>query len=147
MRLFVQQMFLTAMDPGVVLRAIAIASNFRADEVRQTGGVGDRVGLLQVLRSSLADLGYPADPPFETLEAPEQIPWLARVLAFRIADAGGTPPGNVGDLGVLLFGPPEPSPMVASYIRKQAVTETARVEATMIFISYENLLKHVLANP
>lgn len=147
MRLFVQQMHLTAMDPGVVLRAIAIGSNFRADEVTQTGGVGDRVGLLQVMRSQLKDVGYPDDPPFETLDAPEQIPWIARVLAYRIADTGGTPPGNVGDLGVLLFGPPEPSEMVASYIRRQAPKEVERVEATMIFISYDNLLKHVLANP
>jgi hypothetical protein len=147
MRLFVQQMRSTAMDPGVVLRAIAIGSNFRADEVRQTGGVGDRVGLLQLTRSQLADLGYPADPPFETLEAAEQIPWIARALAYRIADSGRPPPDNVGDLGVLLFGPPEPSEMVATYIRKQAPSEVKRVESTMIFISYENLLKHVLANP
>jgi len=140
-------MKLTAMDPGVVLRAIAIASNFRADEVRETGGVGDRVGLLQLTRSDLEAVGYPKDPPFETLDAPEQIPWLSRVLAYRIADTGGTPPATVGDLGVLLFGPPPPSQTVADYIRKQAVKETQRVESSMLFISYANLLQHVLANP
>jgi hypothetical protein len=140
MRLFVQQMRIFGIDPAVVLLGIAAASNFNADE-----NLGGYTGLLMVARDDLAALGYPGVPLFEELDAPRQIPWIGRVIGYRIASSGGSAPKNVPELAALLH--PSSNPNVASAIRNEAQRRAAAAEGTMLYISHANLLRHVLANP
>lgn len=140
MRLFVQQMRIFGVDPAVVLLGIAAASNFNTDE-----SLGGYTGLLLVSREDLASLGYPGVPPFEEIDAPHQIPWLGRVIGYRIASTGGTAPKDVPELALLLH--PAPNPNIAAAIRNEAQRRAEAAEGTMLYIAHQNLLKHVLANP
>jgi hypothetical protein len=140
MRLFVQQCRIFGVDPEVVLLGIAAASNFNADEA-----LGGYVGLLLVSREDLASLGYPGVPPFEEIDAPHQIPWLCRVIGYRIASSGGNAPKDVPELALLLH--PASNPTIAEVIRNEAQRRAAEAEGTMLYISHFNLLKHVQANP
>jgi hypothetical protein len=138
MRLFAREMALTGMDPQVVLLGVAAASNFNADEA-----LGGYVGLLLVAREDLTSLGYPGVPTFEELDAPHQIPWLARVLSYRIASSGGVPPADVPELALLLH--PASNPNIAEAIRNEAARRAHDAEGTSIYIHHANLLRHVLA--
>jgi hypothetical protein len=140
MRLFVQQMRIFGIDPAVVLLGIASASNFNADEK-----LGGYVGLLMVSREDLASLGYPGVPPFEELDAPHQIPWLGRVIGYRIASSGGNAPKDVPELALLLH--PASNPNIAAAIRNEAERRAREAEGQMLYINHANLLRHVLANP
>jgi len=140
MRLFVQQMRVFGVDPAVVLLGIAAASNFNTDE--QLGGY---TGLLMVSREDLSALGYPGVPLFEEIDAPRQIPWIGRVIGYRIAARGGNPPKDVPELAALLH--PATNPNVAAAIRNEAQRRAERAEGTMLYIHHKNLLQHVLANP
>ena len=140
MRLFVQQMRIFGIDPAVVLLGIAAASNFNTDE-----NLGGYTGLLMVSRDDLAALGYPGVPKFEEIDAPHQIPWLARVIGYRIASTGGNAPQNVPELAALLH--PASNPNIAQAIRAEAERRAAAARGTMLYIHHENLLKHVLASP
>ena len=131
------------MDARLVLLAIAASSNFNADEV-----LGDNTGLLMLRREHLAAVGYPDSPPapaFETLDAPSQIPWIAKVLAYLIAERGGTPPTTIGDLAAMLH--PQSSPVVEQVVRKDAERRADASRGSMLFTAQENLLRHVLATP
>lgn len=139
MRVFEQQMRLAGVDPHVVLLGIASASNFNADEM-----LGGYVGLLLVSRQDLADVGYPGVPKFEETDAVHQIPWIARVIAYRMAGAGGAAPKDVPDLAVLLH---PANPTITEVIRNEAKRRAAEAEGTMLYINHSNLLRHVLANP
>lgn len=141
MRLFADQMFGTAMDARLVLLAIAASSNFNADEA-----LGNNTGLLMVRREHLAAVGYPDSPPapaFESLDAPAQIPWIAKVLAYLIAERGGSPPTTISDLAALLH--PQSSPVVEQVVRKEAERRADGARGSMLFIAQENLLRKVLA--
>lgn len=140
MKLFAEQMAVAGVTPAVVLLGIAAASNFNADVV-----MGNNAGLLLVSRDHLREIGYPPNAvAFEALDAPSQIPWIAAVIAYRLADAQGSgePPDNVGDLAVLLH--PSP-PAVAALIRAEANRRAAVADGTMIYIAHSNLLRHVIA--
>lgn len=139
MRLFVDEMHHAGVDPELVLLGIAAASNFNADEF-----LGNNTGLLMVRRSDLADLGYPGVPTFEQLDASHQIPWIARVVAYRIASTGGIPPTSVGDLAVLLN--PQ-NPTITEMLRAEANRRAADAQGKSIYIYHHQLLEHVLANP
>lgn len=140
MRMFVEQMNGAGITPHVVLLGIAAASRFNADEV-----LGNNVGLLLVSRDDLREVGYPGDVPFEQRDAIYQIPWIAKVIAYRLANTGGgEPPDNVGDLAVLLH---PSNPTLAPYIRNEANKRAAEADGTMLYASHEELLKHVLSNP
>lgn len=139
MRLFVTSMHAAGIDPRLVLLAIATASNFNADEF-----LGNNTGLLLVRRDHLSEVGYPGVPTFEELDAPHQIPWIAKVIAYRLANAGGTPPTNVGDLAVLL----NPSnPTITDMMRSEGNRRAALAEGTALYIAHKQLLQHVLATP
>lgn len=139
MRMFVREMDRAGIIPNVVLLGIAAASHFNADEV-----MGNNVGLLLVSRDDLRQVGYVEPPPFEQRDAVFQIPWIAKVIAYRIADAGGVAPDNVGDLAVLLH---PSNPTIAPYIRNEANRRAHDADGTMLYIHHEQLLQHVLANP
>jgi len=141
MRLFVQQMRVFGLDPEVVLLGIAAASNFNADE--QLGGY---TGLLLVSREDLSSLGYPGVPTFEELDAPHQIPWIARVIGYRIAASGAAePPKSVPELAVLLH--KSENPTVTEAIRNEAARRAKEAAGTMLYLHHKNLLQHVLATP
>lgn len=140
MRLLVQQCRIFGVDPQVVLLGIAAASNFNADEE-----LGGYVGLLLVAREDLSSLGYPGVPPFVELDAPHQIPWLARVIGYRIASTGGNAPKDVPELALLLH--PASNPTIAEVIRNEAKRRAAEAETTSIYIHHKQLLDHVLATP
>ncbi len=140
MRLFVQQMRIFGIDPTVVLLGIAAASNFNADE--QLGGY---VGLLMVAREDLAALGYPGVPSFEEIDAPHQIPWIGRVIGYRIASSGGTAPKDVPELAALLH--PATNPNIAAAIRNEAERRARDAEGSMLYLHHKALLQHVQANP
>lgn len=140
MRLFVREMRIFGIDPGVVLLGVAAASNFNSDEA-----LGSYVGLLMVSREDLNSIGYPGVPPFEELDAPAQIPWLAKVIGYRIASTGGKPPRNVGELAALLH--PAENPTIADVIRNEAERRARDAQGTSIYIHHKTLLGHVLANP
>src|SRR4029077_16670805 len=139
MRVFEQQMRAAGIDPRVALLGIAAASNFHPDE-----SLGNNTGLLLVSRTDLNDVGYPGVPPFEETDAVHQIPWIARVIAYRIASAGGRAPKDVPELAVLLH---PANPTITEVIRNEASRRAAEAEGTMLYISHLNLLKKVLANP
>lgn len=139
MRMYEQQMRLAGVDPHVVLLGIAAASNFNADEQ-----LGSNVGLLMLQRSDLVDVGYPGVPKFEDIDAVHQIPWISKVLAYRVASAGGKPPKDVPELAVLLH---PANPTITEIIRNEARRRAAEAEGTMLYIHHKNLLQHVLANP
>lgn len=148
MRLFAREMAAVPIDARLVLLGIAAASNFNADTE-----MGDNVGLLLVRRSDLADVGVPIPETFGSLEAPEQIPWIARVLSYRMADDGAEPrwsdsdPGRqraVGDLAVLLH--PVSSAVIEDVVRKEAARRAKDAQGQSLYIHHDNLLRHVLAN-
>ncbi len=139
MRLFAEKMHEAGIDPRLVLLGIATATNFNADEF-----LGDNTGLLLVRREHLAEVGYPGVPTFEELDAPHQIPWIARVLAYRMANTGGAAPTTVGDLAVLL----NPSnPTITDMMRSEGNRRAALAEGTMLYLSHKQLLQRVLATP
>lgn len=140
MEVFVKQMQGVPIDPALVLLGIAAASNFNADEF-----LGSNVGLLLVNREDLANVGYPGVPPFEQTEAVYQIPWIAKVLAYRMAAAGGREPKTVGDLAVLLH--PGNNPTITEAIRNESERRARDAEGKSIYIHHANLLRTVLANP
>ncbi len=139
MRLFEKSMREAGIDPRVVLLGIAAASNFSADEF-----LGNNTGLLMVRRDHLSEVGYPGVPTFEELDAPHQIPWIARVLAYRMANTGGTAPTNVGDLAVLLN---PANPTITDMLRSEGNRRAQEAEGTMLYIAHKQLLQHVLATP
>lgn len=139
MRLFDQQMRLAGIDPAVVLLGIGAASHFSADTQ-----LGNTTGLLLVDSQQLRDLGYPEEPAFETLDAPAQIPWIAKVIAYRISSTGRVVPKDVPELAVLLH---PASPTVTEVIRSEARRRAAEAEGSMLYIHHANLLRHVQANP
>lgn len=140
MRMFAEQMYQAGIDARLVLLGIAAASNFNADEY-----LGNNTGLLLVRRDHLSEVGYPGVPTFEELDAVHQIPWIAKVLAYRMAHTGGSAPDNVGDLAVLLN--PIANPNITEMIRNEANKRATAAVGTMLYISHDNLLQHVLANP
>lgn len=139
MRLFATQMHEAGIDPRLVLLGIAAASNFNADEF-----LGGNTGLLMVRRDHLSEVGYPGVPTFEQLDAPHQIPWIAHVLAYRMANTGGAQPTTVGELAVLLN---PANPTITDMLRSEGNRRAAEAEGTMIYIAHKELLQHVLANP
>jgi hypothetical protein len=139
MRVFEQHMRLAGIDPQVALLGIAAASNFNTDET-----LGSNVGLMMVQRQDLVDVGYPGVPLFEQTDAVHQIPWIGKVIAYRIASAGGIGPKDVPELAVLLH---PANPTITEIIRNEARRRAAEAEGTMIYIAHSNLLRHVLANP
>jgi hypothetical protein len=141
MRLFVVEMQYAGVDPRLVLLGISLLSNFRADE-----RVGPTAGLLLTRDSHLQEVGYPGAPTFETLTAPQQFPWLRKVLAYRIADRGGTAPTTLPDLLVLLAPFPE-HPRIEAYIRTHALLGQKRAETSTVFLEHEKLLRRVQAAP
>jgi len=135
MRTFVREMANVPIDPELVLLSIAAASNFNADEY-----LGSNTGLLMVRRQDLSDIGYPGTPKFEELAAPQQIPWIARVLAYRIASTGGVVPRTVGDLAVML----NPSnPTITDMLRTEADRRAEAARGTMLYIQHHQLLQQV----
>lgn len=141
MRLFERTMREAGIDPRVALLGVAAASNFNADEF-----LGDNVGLLMVRREHLSEVGYPGVPTFEELDAPHQIPWIAKVIAYRLASTGGrVAPTNVGDLAVLLN--PISNPTITDMLRSEGNRRAAEAEASMLYIAHKQLLQHVIANP
>jgi hypothetical protein len=140
MRLFVAEMGHVPITPEVVLLAIAVASNFNADSF-----LGSNTGLLMVRRQDLSDLNYPGVPRFEELDAPAQIPWIARVIALRMSETKtSVAPDNVGDLAVLLN--PQ-NPAITDMLRAEANRRAKEAEGSMLYIAHHQLLRHVLANP
>lgn len=140
MRLFAREMAGVPVDARLVLLGIGAASHFNADEE-----MGDNVGLLLVRRSDLAAVGVPIPETFGVLNAPEQIPWIAQVIALRMADRGGKAPASVADLAVLLH--PTSSPTIEQVIRKEAERRAEDARGQSIYLNHDNLLRHVLANP
>jgi len=139
MRMFYEQMYQAGIDARLVLLGIAASSNFNADE-----SLGNNTGLLMIRREHLAEVGYPGVPTFEELDAVHQIPWIAKVIAYRIASTGGRAPRTVPDLAVLLH---PSSPTITAVVRAEAERRAAAAEGTMIFIAHDNLLRKVMANP
>jgi hypothetical protein len=84
-------------------------------------------------------------PPFEEIDAPAQIPWLAKVIGYRIAASGGSAPKTVAELASLLH--PSTNPQIDEVIRKEAERRAKDAEGTMLYIHHKQLLQHVLANP
>jgi hypothetical protein len=140
MRLFVTEMRKFGIDPAVVLKGIAAASSFRADEA-----LGGYVGLLMVSREDLNAIGYSGVPPFEELDAPAQIPWLSKVIGYRLASTGAVgSPRDVPELAALLH--PADNPTIDEVIRKEAARRAEDVESSMLYIAHKTLLQKVLAN-
>lgn len=137
MRLFVSEMQRVPIKPELVLLGIAAASNFDASTE-----LGNNVGLLMLRRDDLAEVGYPAVVPFETLPAPEQIPWIARVISYRIANTG-TVVMSVPDLAVLLAHVAG-GPNVERVIRAEAQRRADNAQGTMLYIHHLNLLRRVI---
>jgi hypothetical protein len=137
MKLFATRMLAVPIAPRVVLLAIAAASQFNADT-----SLGNTAGLLLLNRDDLTDLGYTEPPPFEQLDAPHQIPWIGTVIAYRVADSGRAPPSTVPDLAVLLH---PSTPPIEKVIRAEADRRASDAAGTMLYISHDNLLRHVLA--
>lgn len=137
MQLFAEEMAAVPIDPFVVLLAIATASNFNADEF-----LGDNTGLLLVRREDLSALGYPAVPTFEELDAPHQIPWIARVIAYRTADSGADAPKDVAGLAVLLH---PGNPTITEMLQSEAERRSEEMRSNALYIEHENLLKRVLS--
>jgi hypothetical protein len=136
MQLFAEEMAAVPIDPFVVLLGIARASNFNADEF-----LGGSTGLLLVQREDLAALGYPAVPTFEELDAPHQIPWIARVIAYRAASSGGAMPTTVEDLAVLLH---PANPTITEALRNEARQRAAEMKGHALYLEHEILLRHVM---
>lgn len=134
MRLFVAEMRRVPIDPKIVLLAIAAASNFDANL-----SIGNNVGLLMLRRDDLREVGYPEVVPFETLTAPEQIPWIGRVISYRTANTGDVVM-SVPDLAVLLAH----SQGVDRVIRAEAERRAERARGTMLYIHHDQLLDSVL---
>jgi len=126
-------------DPEIVLLGIAAASNFNADEF-----LGSNTGLLMVRRQDLAALGYPGVPSFEEIDAPHQIPWIARVIAYRMQSTGAPAPKSVGDLAVLLN---PGTPTITDMLRSEAERRANEALGTMVYMTNHTMLEHVLANP
>lgn len=140
MRLFVTEMRKFGIDPAVVLLGIAAASSFRADEA-----LGGYVGLLMVSREDLNAIGYPGVPPFEELDAPAQIPWLSKVIGYRLASTGAVgSPRDVPELAALLH--PAENPTIDEVIRKEAERRAKDAESSMLYIAHKTLLQKVTAN-
>lgn len=140
MKLFADQMYNAGVDARLVLLGIAASSNFNADEF-----LGNNTGLLMLRREHLAEVGYPGVPTFEELDAVHQIPWIAKVIAYRMATTGGRAPKSVSELALLLH--PSSSPTITEVIKAEAERRAAAAQGTAIFIAHDNLLRKVLANP
>jgi len=136
MRIFVDEMSHVPIDPWLVLRGIAAASNFAPDTY-----LGSNTGLLMVRRSDLSDLGYPGVPAFEELNAEHQLPWIARVIAYRTANTGGVAPTSVGDLAVLLM---PANPTITEIIRNEAERRAAERVSGSMYQYHAALLQRVL---
>lgn len=140
MRLFVTEMRKFGIDPDVVLLGIAAASHFNPDEA-----LGGYVGLLMMSREDLNAIGYPGVPPFEELDAPAQIPWLSKVIGYRLASTGAVgSPRDVPELAALLH--PAENPTIDEVIRKEAARRAKEAEGSALYIHHKTLLQHVLAN-
>lgn len=137
MQIFAAEMAAIPIDPYVVLLGIATASNFNADEF-----LGGNTGLLLVQREDLSALGYPAVPKFEELSAPQQLPWIARVIAYRIANSGGDAPSSVAELAVLLH---PANPTITEMLSKEAESRSEQMRSNALYMEHEQLLRHVLA--
>lgn len=139
MRVFVDRMRAAGIDPGVVLLGIAAASNFDPTEY-----LGSNTGLLLVQRSDLVDVGYPGVPTFEESSAVHQIPWIGKVIGYRISSAGGKAPTTVPDLAVLLH---PANPTITGVIRAEAERRSKEAERSEIYKFHADLLRRVLSNP
>jgi hypothetical protein len=140
MRMFAEQMYQAGVDARLVLLGIAASSNFNADEE-----LGNNVGLLMLNRDHLSEVGYPEDaPPFEQLDAVHQIPWIAKVIAYRMADTGGRAPTTIGELATLLH---PANSTITAVIRAEAERRANDAKGRQIYIAHDNLLRKVLANP
>jgi len=137
MRIFEQQMRSAGVDARVVLLGIAAATAFHPETE-----VGNRKGLLQVSTEQLDAVGY-RGVPFEQLDAPNQIPWIGRVLAFRMAETGGAAPKDVPELASLVSGFSDKQ--IDAYVRKEAAKRAASAERTTIYQHHKQLLEQVLA--
>ena len=138
MRLFVDHMYSAGIDARLVLLGIAASSDFQPDE-----SLGENTGLLMVQRSDLVAVGYDDDArPFEGLKAPEQIPWIGRVLSYLIASRGGAPPTTIADLALLVH--PTSSAVMAAVIRNQAERMAERARQSERFARQDVLLQKVL---
>lgn len=140
MEMFAEQCRKIDVDPHVVLLGIAAASNFYPDE--QLGG---HVGLLLVSREDLTNVGYPGVPPFEETTALHQLPWICKVIGYRVASSGGKPPRDVPELAVLLH--PSNNPTITEAIRNEAARRAKEAAATSLYRRHQELLRSVLANP
>lgn len=138
MRLFVDTMRHVPVDPEVVLLAIAAASNF--DATTELGP--NHSGLLLLSRDVLREVGYPDVVPFATLDAPEQIPWIGKVIAYRIANTGNVIM-SVPDLAVTLY-PPD-NARIEKVVRSDAHQRAERARGTMLYLHYLNVLRATLA--
>jgi hypothetical protein len=140
MRMFAEQMYRAGIDARLVLLGIAASSNFNADTA-----LGNNTGLLALRREHLAEVGYPEDgPAFETRDAVFQIPWIAKVISYRIASTGGRVPATIPDLAELLH---PSSPELTTYIRSEAEKRAESAKGKMLYIAHDNLLRRVLRNP
>lgn len=134
MRLFVREMAAVPIDPDIVLLAIAAASRFDP-----SAEIGANAGLLLVERDDLERVGVPIPEAFGELDAEGQIPWIAKVIAHRLA--GARAPTSVPDLAVLLH--PFDSPTVQDVIRKEAARRVREAEGTPLYLAQSRLLQRV----
>lgn len=135
MQLFAEEMGAVPIDPFLVLLAISCASNFNADEF-----LGSNTGLLLVQREDLSSLGYPAVPTFEELDAPHQIPWIARVISYRMASSNAEPK-TVGELAVLLH---PGNPTITDMLRTEGDRRAEEMKGNGLYLEHQILLQHVL---
>lgn len=133
MRLFAEKMGEAGVSPELILLGIAAASDFDPGSY-----LGNNVGLLMVRRDHLAQTGY-TGPELYSLPADDQIPWIAKVIAHRIASTSTTP-DDVGDLAVLLNPVP---PKMDAILRQEAKRRSAEVKRTRFYAQHAALLKRV----
>jgi hypothetical protein len=131
MRLFAREMSRAGVDPRIVLQGIAAASDFDPGFF-----LGDHVGLLAVRRQHLREIDFPADRELYSMTADEQIPWIGKVIAYRIASA--EEPEDVSDLAVILN--PVPAKM-EPLLRGEAKRRAADAERTRYYQTHATLLK------
>lgn len=124
-------------DSRVVLLGIAAASNFDPGFY-----LGNNVGLLAVRREHLKDVGYQG-PELYSLDPEAQFPWIARVIAYRIASTGADEPKDVADLAVLLN---PTTPTVTTILRNEAKRRAAEVSRTRYYQVHAELLRRVIGS-
>lgn len=133
MRLFAREMRSAGVDPALALKAVAAASDFDPGSY-----LANNVGLMMVRRDHLKEVGFSGGELY-ALPAEEQIPWIGKVIAYRIASTGATP-DDVGDLAVLLN--PVPRKMDA-VLRNEAKRRTVEAERTRYYRQHAALLQRV----